>query len=340
MFVAMAHMGYYRGPVHIGTFAVIVFYLLSGYSMTHSFLHDFEADSKNIIPFYIDRFLRIYPLYVCCFLLSIIFVYITKYGNPHYTPINILFNLAIPVLNFNYYFGDTIQILDEYHQLPIMPQAWSLGTEVQFYAIIPFLLILLKNRRTLLFLAIISISLLWFSINLFEVYQALLKYNFDYLMLPPVLFIFLSGSLIYLNNTRFNGYRVFKYFLIVVYIYVFVCLIIASLKSNHLSQSYAMSIAYLIGVPVLYFISKYTNRISLDNFLGGLSYPIFLCHYLCIWFFDQFIAKTLPDKEGLRRLVLLATFTIIAGFISYMLDSQVQKFRKHIKRLRQVKKNI
>ena len=75
---------------HIGASAVVGFYVLSGYVMAHSFSRNFDLDIKRTLSFYLDRFLRIYPVYIFLFLAIVIFYVLTRL-----TPVDINFNNLI-----------------------------------------------------------------------------------------------------------------------------------------------------------------------------------------------------------------------------------------------------
>lgn len=79
--VAAAHMSLVSG-FRIGAVAIICFYILSGYVMTHSFFRYFDQSPRKIAGFFLDRILRIYPVYLFSLALIIGFFFLT--GVPKY----------------------------------------------------------------------------------------------------------------------------------------------------------------------------------------------------------------------------------------------------------------
>src|SRR5262249_22678453 len=101
LMVALEHLG---GTYGMGAFAVMGFYLLSGYLMT-LIMHDYYGYTKpGIIRYAINRFLKIYPIYWAVLFLSLIVVlylgedFSSALWRPMYLPDNlpsILRNLFI-----------------------------------------------------------------------------------------------------------------------------------------------------------------------------------------------------------------------------------------------------
>ena len=145
---------------------VIVFFVLSGFSIAHSLSTD-----KSPLQFYKRRFIRIYPSYLIALVWAGAVFIITKYWHPEWydgttvqaaldagiSPSNITFNRSIEMNN--YFTGS--QILHNIFYLPgkgYITPFWSLTYEVIFYLMAPFLL-----RQLNLYTAI---SLLLFISNL------------------------------------------------------------------------------------------------------------------------------------------------------------------------------
>lgn len=189
IFVAISHMQLIQG-FNIGVASVVVFYLLSGYVMTHSFLSNFNGKIQNVGYFYVDRMLRIYPLYLFYFCITVIFLLATNYGEPYFGVRSIIWNLLIIPLNF-FMFSDAMNLIHDpvfKTNFNVIPPAWSLGAELQFYLLIPFIL---KFRLTKILFP------LSFVVFLFASYGEINTDYYGYRLLPGVLFIFLSGSLLY-----------------------------------------------------------------------------------------------------------------------------------------------
>ena len=168
-----------------GIVAVWVFFALSGYLMGKAFYTQrYTATVKGITQFFINRALRIFPLYYFAILVQSIFVYpqVLKPGNwdELFRLCTFTYTLPIPLFDVStYHFNGAF---------------WTLSTEVQFYLIVPFIYtalhpFLINHFRVLItFLAIIIFTTLirMFGLLTWPAHTALLM-NID---------VFLCGFLI------------------------------------------------------------------------------------------------------------------------------------------------
>ncbi len=115
--------------------AVDIFFLLSSFLLSYGLLKVYHKYlSINIGRFYLHRFFRIYPLFLVALLL---------YGlaDPH------------KLLTEGWY---SLLFIENIFSKGIIPVQWSLSIEVQFYLVLPFLILfLVKQRRPILWLSIL-----------------------------------------------------------------------------------------------------------------------------------------------------------------------------------------
>lgn len=67
IFVALSHIGTYFAGINQGVVSVVSFLLISGFTMQKSadkFFRERVVSSRQIINFYFDRIMRIYPQYI------------------------------------------------------------------------------------------------------------------------------------------------------------------------------------------------------------------------------------------------------------------------------------
>ena len=121
-----------------GVFAVVSFYILSGYVVTHLWDNIFPEKPNRLWFFYRDRILRIFPLYLYVFSVTLAFVFFTGYGQPDFVPSKLLANAFIVPLNYFMWYDTTI-LTDPAWCL--IPPAWSLGAEEQAYLLLSVLLV-------------------------------------------------------------------------------------------------------------------------------------------------------------------------------------------------------
>lgn len=167
-----------RLPFYWGSFAVDIFMLISGFLMLWHFyerrnLGESWTTSKTCLKFYVRRFFRIAPLYYC--MLVIVYVFhdgirhCVEYDQIHlhyspglgpHDPTGTKLTLAHILSHFSFTFG----FLPRFAQSDILPD-WSIGLEMQFYLLFPFLAILLVRSEFVGGVALLLVSY-WVSIRL------------------------------------------------------------------------------------------------------------------------------------------------------------------------------
>jgi peptidoglycan/LPS O-acetylase OafA/YrhL len=261
--VALSHVCLtYRG-FNPGQWSVVCFYVLSGFLMEKQF-HKL-APSGGTRAFYLDRFLRIYPVYFAVTLLCAVFL-----------PIDWLDTLInFTLLPLNYHSLTNIPIL--------VDPAWSLACEAQFYLTVPFLA--LAPTRALRVL--LTMSLLFFAVCVVLPDTGFWAYR----GLPGIIFTFVSGMLI--SRREWPTLRVAYAFI------AFLWLLFSSFKmlSIHLLTGIHINvcIGYLIAIPVTCYLSRLSPKVAVDQFFGLFSYPLFLVH---MFVFELFSKHGAPPSVG------------------------------------------
>jgi peptidoglycan/LPS O-acetylase OafA/YrhL len=306
--VVFSHTGL-TPSFHFGVMAVMVFYLIAGYVMTFSFEQNFGGSLKNIRRFYVDRFFRIYPLYLVSLALIVTFLTVTGYGIMHVDLKSNIINLTVFWLNV--------------HPTIMNPPAWSLASESQFYLLLPFLIVWPRLKYTLIlpsYAIFVAASLGWIHAT-----------NWGYKFLPGTLFLFILGSVLFdmkSDKTR----RANKTIAIITALAV-VHLAALSFSPGLIDQPYAFEVlAGLLGGGLwLYVLGDVTPaHKGLDNWLGKLSYPLFLSHVCVLYFFDylRLSGAFAPNPRG--RAVLQILVSVGLSLPLALIDDRVQAFRKRI----------
>lgn len=312
--VLLSHVDVRIYGLNPGVIAVVMFYMLAGVVVTHLW-HEVIADGPGKLwRFYRDRLRRITPLYFYATLLVLLFLLSTGYGDPHYKPFALLNNVLIIPLNYYMYLDSTVMSAPAWN---LIPQAWSLGAELQAYLVLPLALIYSRIR------------LLLFGLS-FAVYIAanLTYINADYYgyrLLPGVLYVFLIGS--YLKESQAGRHK------ITLPLLFFVALSLVYLLfewAGLFPKAYMKEtlIGMLIGIPLI--TAAYLSPIKLpyNRFMGSLSYGIFLTHFLVIWLLD-YCNITATGSFPYWSLLLGATAIIsIIGVL--LVEKPLQKRRRRM----------
>lgn len=310
---------------HYGVTAVVGFYIVSGYLMTYILNIKYSLKLRNFKAYYLDRFIRIFPLYLFYLLLMMaLYAFINK-DLLIITPVRLISNLTIIPLNFFDYINvgmlaRTVGSNLEPVSVPLIPPAWSLAIETQFYLLIPFLLIL-PIRKLLLVGSMLLFAYAGMFSNMAD--------RYTYRLLPGIIFTFLSGSLIY--DLKFGGLenkKISCLFSVLSYLSFFVITLIFFLNNN-LSTGFNKEIVlgYLVLLPIVYLLSLISKRNAIDDLLGNLSYGIFLGHFFAIRLFDLLQYKFTGILFS--RLWFVLIFTILLSVITYwVIEQPFDRIRK------------
>lgn len=264
--VLCGHAGVNLRGHAIGVSAVVSFFLLSGYVMT-ALIERYYATPDHLGTFYIDRAMRLFPQFAlyCC--LTLVLIAVARPSSIYLSGLNaasVLFNAVMLPLNFTNAFPDA----------RLIPQAWSLGLECQFYILMPLLIIF--RLRALAFAASFAFFLLpYFGILNADVW--------GYRLLPGTLFMFLFGSYLYssINRTLF------------ILAYAVIAAMFAWLATHEsFARPYNFEVLFglLLGVPIVWMLSKATFG-RWEAFVGNLSYGVFLNQFFVFWSFQALGVK-------------------------------------------------
>ncbi len=231
----------------------MIFYILAGYVVSHLYKDIFSVTKapsnsfggafgvlQRVFPFYKDRFLRIFPLYLYVITITIIFLLLTSFSNPNFTLLKLINNVTIIPLNYYMYIDNTVLTNPSWW---LIPPAWSLGTELQAYIVLPFALMFKRFKIVLAFLSFVVYIVANFSI--------IHPDYFGYRLIVGVFFIFLLGSAIQSYE------KTDKYFITAVWISILIFIPIFA-YTNSFSPTYTKEtfIGLLVGIPLVLLISK------------------------------------------------------------------------------------
>lgn len=263
--VLLSHLDIRFFNLNPGVFAVVFFYILAGSVVSNLWLNVFK---QNLSKFYKDRMLRIFPLYFYVLILSFIFIYFTNFGNPSLNLKSTLANIFIIPLNFFMYFDFSIISVDNIKWW-LIPPAWSLGTELQAYIFLPFMIMLKRG----FILAILSF-LVYVAANLGFLHPDF----FGYRLIVGVLFMFYLGTLV--NEKKWN--IIFIFWLVVVFLYMYFWF------TNSFSPTYTKEtlLGLIVAILTLFINTKIKIKLPLNSLFASLSYGIFLSHFLAIWILE------------------------------------------------------
>ena len=311
--VVLSHLGH-SDVFNVGVSAVVVFYMLAGYVVTHLLYTYFPPG--RLLAFYVERFLRVYPLYLLFLIAVSAFLLATGFGGPTFTPAKALANLLIIPLNY-YMFVDVSVV----RGFCVLPPAWSLGAELQAYAVLP---LIIRSFPAKWIAGIFSLCI--FSAAAFGIIDSDI---WGYRLLPGIIFIFLTGSAIYKTVKVKDAADIFdRTFPVICWIWLLVLLLGMVVTFRLPGYSTAAILGFLIGMPIVQFTSTSLARIPLDSVFGRLSYGLFLIHLPVAWALEYFFG-VYPASIISFLSVMVISVALSAG-ASFSVEQIVWSLRKAI----------
>ena len=288
-------LGHFSINTHIP--AVESFFILSGFYMSLVLNEKYVGKKKSYFLFIKNRFLRIYPSYFFVLLLFVLLFIVRgqfQFLLPNFP--KLLENIAL-ITNYKYYFP-----LGNYTQNLIDGPAWSLGIEMIFYLMAPFIL---RSKRLVFLALIVSFILnrMFTTAKFFQIFYLFFLGAISYLIYLKIRKI---GISVLLQNK-------FVVCSLLFFAAGFIFFLVPVLPHF---EGLIDKIYYLQIMLIIPFVFPVISKSIFDKFLGDLSYPLYICH--------MFIIEAFPrlSFELLTLAVLVLSFTI---FI--LIDKPIQEYK-------------
>jgi peptidoglycan/LPS O-acetylase OafA/YrhL len=307
--VLLSHAGVRIVGYNPGVFAVVVFYLISGYVMA-GLIHSHYDAPRHIGRFYADRTLRIFPQYL--FYMAAALVWQVATGTTTLflthspTATDLLNNFTVIPLNFFMFNG-----ADAY---TLVPPAWSLGAELQFYILAPVMLIWPRIGAVL--------AAASFVVQLLAMHAVLNTDWYGYRLLAGVLWFFAAGMLIFHLRPKTVA-------AVAVLAPVAGLVLYAYLRVRHLNViSYNSEVlaGWVVGVPLVLWLGRRRSG-WLDHLAGDVSYGMFLNHFLVLW-----LLFPGPDRSAMQLSVVVVCSFLLSWGTQRLIERPVLAWRRRFRR--------
>jgi peptidoglycan/LPS O-acetylase OafA/YrhL len=343
--VVLAHSSKIGGyNIADGFVAVQSFYIISGFYMA-LILNDKYTGPNRLWLFASNRFLRLYPIYWIILLSSIAvsaYCYLHDRGAGLYLQAWMAHGAQLSVLQRLYLISANVLLFGQdsalflkftgsgllaptrnfYASQPMLyeflfvPQAWTLGVELLFYCVAPFIV-----RKGLSYiLGLITLSLV---LRIMLTNMGLSADPWNYRFFPTELALFCGGCVAYYRYRTLTSSRTTASWAPPTLTGL---ILTALIFFNYMPGPYAIRqcgfyMALVVFLPYMFIWSK-TNRF--DRFVGELSYPIYISHHLiCL------ILVTFAGVQGSWFGVVAAGVSVLAALaLQILVQRPIDRFRR------------
>ncbi|MCW3121552.1 MAG: acyltransferase [Flavipsychrobacter sp.] len=300
-------MGYVaRTFLQSGLFGVNLFFVLSGFLITAILLNEKEKghgeNGLTIIKnFFVRRSLRIFPIYY-------LFIFLYSFANFDFIKDHLIYFLTY-TSNILPYRSDATNELSH---------TWSLAVEEQFYIIWPWLVIFVNNKYLkYVFLAAIIVgvgSRYYVIFGLFHHYPVLVFNRID---------SFAAGAVYaYMRLNEKREQRFQKVFLIALPLMLYLAWRIAPFSGTPVCFMYSTFVDSVIAVALIMFaiknknewMRKYVLENTVFNFLGKISYGLYLYHFTLSASYDRLLAKCIQYYPDIPQVFTGAFFSYLMKY--------------------------
>ena len=341
--------GIFHLPMMAGAVAVQLFYIISGFYMSIILNEKYNKKVNSYKLFISNRLLRLYPTYIIilvltlglCWLgsiksdgmylgkldvylhsnLSFVSLITLIFTNIFIIGQDIVMFLGLNIETGNLFFTSNFKNQSpELHTFLFVPQAWTLGVEIMFYIIAPF--ILTKGLKKVIILILTSI---------FIRYIVAYGYSFQndpwgYRFFPSELLFFLLGYISYylLRKVKLPKIKTKWRWTYIIFL-IFTILFYYNIQDYYIPyipfgvKQITLTLIFTLTLPIL-FLSTEQNK--LDRTIGELSYPIYISH---MFFFMIFGMYGYNSSEWILVITILFSY-----LLNRTVNDKIENYRQNI----------
>lgn len=223
--------------------------------------------------------------------------------------------------------SDFRQTNPKFYQVLFVPQAWTIGVEICFYLIAPFLV----KRKNYIIISLLFLSLL------LRYYLYSKGYQHDpwtYRFFPTEMAFFLLGILSYRlykywTNINMSSYIYWGFLILVVTISVNYNLINIKLFQSFFMfkifsfQQWFYFAVISLSIPLLF---RFTKKNKLDRIIGELSYPIYISHIFIWWVLNNIF--NIQHSDWYLSIVMVSITVAFSYFLFIIVINPMEKIRQ------------
>lgn len=304
-------------------FGVEMFLVLSGFLITYRYFYKKDINYKEYI---VNRFARIYPIYIILTICVFLVGYIKTNEWTQFNTVEFIASITVTKGLFKDLFFSGI------------PQGWTLTVEELFYFFAPLYFIFIrKSKYNILLIPIVVFVLGTVINNIFDTFSNL--YGFLQTRIHFMIFEFFSGVFLAYYISNIKKKISFKYctylglFIVLLYLCVDESLI------NSISPEFVIILVSLFGiVPFMYgliFENTFIRTILSSKYMvlfGKSSYVFYLIH-------KGWIPMAISDYITSNVLLIFILLNIISILLFKYLEDPLNNFIREVYRKRKAQNN-
>jgi peptidoglycan/LPS O-acetylase OafA/YrhL len=327
-----------------GRNAVQLFYMISGFLIAY-ILNNSPA-YRNDGTFYLNRALRIYPIYYVVAAMAAVGSLLAHAGSVQaILQMPAVAKAALVAVNAVLFGQDWVMFMAihgghfgfttnfENSDVPVfagllVPQAWTLGLELTFYLIAPF--VVRSRTRIVVLLALSLLARLAFYLWRPDLAAS---DPWTHRFFPFELSLFLLGALsqqvllpVWQNHPRkkaFANYGTIGFFLLSSLIFL--------VPANEFVKSLVLFLTFFFCLPLAFI---FQNHHPWDSEVGDLSYPIYIGHWLAKGATVRLLAKLGLVAPFPVTLIVIVSSLAFAAALNYGIAQPIEKLRARVKKRR------
>ncbi|MFV0539791.1 MAG: acyltransferase family protein [Aestuariibaculum sp.] len=329
------HTDFSKNFIGHGFLAVDFFFCLSGFVMAYAY--DNRLLKMGIRSFFTSRLIRLHPLVIAGTVLGMIGLLTDPFANHAET-------YSVAALAFIFIcsiFLVPLPIMEErgFNLFGLNAPGWSLFWE--YIANILYALILVRLSRKMLWFLLIpaAVGIVWIS---YRAGNLLGGWNGETFVDGGIrmAYSFLAGLLIFRSGWIIKN----KLGFIILAILLAGVFVMPWFSQNWLTES----IVVLFCFPLLVTLGAGSNVSGsiqkICTFLGNISYPLYMTHYVGIWWFGHYYTTQKPLQESLPWIIGIGMLAMVlfAWLVMVFYDRPLRNFlnRKRKKKIGLVKKDM
>ena len=321
--------------VQFGGSAVMLFFVVSGFSLCHTMRKHLDT-SVPILSYASARFFRIAPLYYLLLIITILRDYYLR--DIVHSPEKIVYSSFL-IFNFS----------PEYAK-GIVWASWTVGVEVLFYALFPFLFKVLDTLTKKVNFLIVTIWVTYFfSLFVIPQVEPAFQSSYKYMNFPRNLAVFVTGMIAYdayiiIRDKNISNKTIGLTLILAAFSSLAAMAILAKYtwgKVLIIDFGIMQGIAYALLLLAFSIYSLNVLSKPIANFYSKICYSAYLWHPILIWalkpLYDTIYSYNINVTIKLFSCVAITLLALsIIGEMSYRaIEKPGQNFGKKLLSLRQ-----